>query len=143
MLTEQDITKMKKIFLTKEDGKLFATKKDLETFATKKDLENFATKRDLKKLETKLSSKLVSKKDYDRDISYIIMNMATKQDIVLQNERFSEYDEKYDHLVTLMDRLMVPLSVLREEFAMSGVQYQRQVDWNHKVAEKVNVPFDY
>lgn len=51
MITDADITKLKKVFLTKEDGKKHATKKDLEKFATKKDLEKYATKEALADLK--------------------------------------------------------------------------------------------
>ncbi len=44
MITDKDITKLKKVFITKKDVKAFATKddlkKELKKYATKEDLEN-------------------------------------------------------------------------------------------------------
>ncbi|MCX6787985.1 MAG: hypothetical protein NT108_02355 [Candidatus Kaiserbacteria bacterium] len=48
MITDADITKLKKTFATKEDLESFATKEDLKGFATKEDLKGFATKQELK-----------------------------------------------------------------------------------------------
>lgn len=48
MITDKDITKLKKTFATKSDLKDFAKKKDLSRFATKDDLKHFATKDELK-----------------------------------------------------------------------------------------------
>ncbi len=53
MITNNDVSKLKKVFATKKDLKAFATKKDLKGFATKEDLRAFATKNDLKGLPTK------------------------------------------------------------------------------------------
>lgn len=39
MITDTDITKLKKVFITKEDAKKFATKSDLKKYSTKDDLK--------------------------------------------------------------------------------------------------------
>ncbi|HEV7121216.1 MAG TPA: hypothetical protein VGN56_00125 [Candidatus Paceibacterota bacterium] len=58
MITDQDVSKLKKTFVTKTDlaklVKTLATKKDIEALATKKDLEAFATKKDLTALADKV-----------------------------------------------------------------------------------------
>jgi hypothetical protein len=57
MITDQDITKLKTVFATKDDlehlSTVYATKEDLERFATKEDLKNLATKKDLEQYATK------------------------------------------------------------------------------------------
>ena len=54
MITDADVTKLKKVF---------ATKDDLKGFATKDDLKGFATKNDLKALEARQDSKFATKND--------------------------------------------------------------------------------
>ncbi|KKT38779.1 MAG: hypothetical protein UW22_C0006G0045 [Candidatus Gottesmanbacteria bacterium GW2011_GWB1_44_11c] len=63
MITDADVTKLKKTFATKDDLKRFATKDDLKRFATKDDLKRFATKDDLKALEARQDNKFASKDD--------------------------------------------------------------------------------
>lgn len=47
MITDADIRKMKKVFVTKDDIKNFVTKEDSKNFVTKQDSKKFATKEDL------------------------------------------------------------------------------------------------
>ena len=53
MITDNDIKKFKKVFLTKDGTRDFTRKDDLKSFATKNDLKIFATKEDLTEFVTK------------------------------------------------------------------------------------------
>ena len=141
MITESDITKMKKVFATK--GDLDIIRKDISNLVTKEDhdddmsrlVANMATKEDLVDLETRLSEQ------FRNDLITQIAPLVSRNESI--NERQKEIDEKFNRIMNSVDKLLIPISVLKEEAAVSAVQYSRQVEWNHKVAEKVQIPFDY
>ena len=143
MMTEQDFTRFKKVFITKKASEAFAKKYDLKNYVIKEDHEedvamlvaNMATKEDLVDLETRLSGQF-----RDELITQLGPLVSRNESI---NERQKELDEKFNRIMNSVDKLLIPISVLKEEGAVSAVQYSRQVEWNHKVAEKVQIPFDY
>ena len=138
MLTQQDVTKMKDIFLEKSDFL-----KAIDFYLTKEEHEydladlvaHMATKEDLVDLETRLSEQ------FRNDLITQIAPLVSRNESI--NERQKELDEKFNRIMNSVDKLLIPISVLKEEAAVSAVQYSRQIEWNHKVAEKVQIPFDY
>jgi hypothetical protein len=96
MITDKDITKLKKVFVTKEDSKKFATKDDLKRFATKDDLKRFATKEDLEHSEQKTALGFA---DTQRQI----------------NELKSDVAQIKDHLISMEDNILGAINNLQNE----------------------------
>ena len=95
MITDNDIKKLKTVFLTKDEAKGFSTKNDLKKFATKDDLKRFATKDDLKRFATKEDLKRFATKD---DLKMY----ATKDDLKNYPTKVDMKNEfqKYTDMVT-------------------------------------------
>jgi hypothetical protein len=79
-ITDKDITKLKGVFLTKEDAK---------NFATKDDLKQFATKVDLNKLEDKMMTR------FDKVIGEL---EKAREDRVFAKAKDDEQDRRLDRL---------------------------------------------
>ena len=138
MLTQQDITNLKDIFLEKEDFlkavDFYMTKEEHDSDLSEL-IAHMATKEDLIDLENRIMTEM--KNQFAIHLSPINSQLAEDK------ERRREQDERFNELMNKIDKLCEPLATLQEENSMSAVQYQRQVGWNHKVAEKVGIPFDY
>lgn len=101
MITDNDIKKLKTVFLTKDEAKKFATKDDLKVFATKEDLKRFATKDDLKMYATKEDLKMyATKEDLKKSASDTVVGLtefigevyeklAAKIDLILADNKDS------------------------------------------------------
>jgi chromosome segregation ATPase len=100
-----------------------------KTFATKEDLKKFATKKE--------------HDQHTKQIDRIIAILATKADSSEMNRRFDEIDTKFDKMLNRMDRFYKRIEDLHLEYAAVSVQTTRLNEWAGKVAEKVDVPFDY
>jgi hypothetical protein len=146
MLTDQDIIRMKEVFLEKEDFL-----KTIDFYITKQEHEydlaelvaHMATKEDLVDLEERITSKFRTEMRVEMKNQFAIYLSPIVSNLKESNEKQRELDEKFERIMTIADRIFVPIDDLRLENAMSAAQYRRQVEWNHKVAEKVDVQFDY
>jgi hypothetical protein len=117
MISEQDLARFKKVFLTKEKA---------EAFAKKYDLKNYELKQ-----------------DHEEDVAMLVANMATKQDLRNLEGRFDKIEDNFSIVMNAVDKIAGSLSDLKQEMAFSAVQYARQLEWNHKVGAKVGIPFEY
>ncbi len=90
------ITKMVKIFATKDDLKGFATKDDLKDFATKDDLRNIATKDDLRNFVTKDDIKTLATKGELKQLEQNLTNEIRSVGKVL-TDYMDEIDPKVDN----------------------------------------------
>ena len=84
-----------------------------------------------------------SKEAHGLDFDYLVANMATKADIRNLESRFDEVEKHFNKVVNSVDRLAGVFQDLYQEMAVSAVQYKRQLEWNYKVAERLDIPFDY
>lgn len=138
MLTEQETARLKRIFTNKKDlehALEWYEKKEEHEFDFNYLVEHMATKEDLVDLENRIEQKVENK--FVTYLAPIVSRLDT------HDEMFRSLDRKFDHVMNVLDKLAASFSFFREEYAVSVVQYQRQLEWNHKVAEKVGIPFDY
>ncbi len=131
MLTATDMTQLKDAFVTRvehEDAFSFI----VENMATKEDIRDIraemATKEDIADIRAEMATK--------DDIREIWENMATKEDI-------RDLNGKFDQMMGTLDGIAGAVQDMRLENSVSAAQYTRQVEWNHRVAEKIDVPFEY
>ena len=97
------------------------------------------TKQDI----TLLKGTFVTKEEHNRDFNYLVANMATKQDMAELRSEFLDLKEGFSKVMNSVDTLVGKFNDFYQEMAFSAVQYKRQVEWNHRVAKKIDVPFDY
>ncbi len=105
-----------------------------------------------------LKGTFVTHVEHEDAFSFIVENMATKEDLRNLEDKFdrkfygfeSKFDKKFEDLEGKFDQVMVTLDGIagavqdmRLESSVSVAQYARQVEWNHRVAEKIDVPFEY
>ncbi len=143
MITEQDLTRFKKVFITKKASEAFAKKYDLKNYVIKEDHEadvamlvaNMATKDDMTELEIRLNEQLRNEL-----AAHIAPLIASNKTLI---KRQDDLDQKFNHMMNTIDGLAVPIARLLEENSVSAAQYSRQIDWNNKVGAKVGIPFEY
>lgn len=80
MITDADIKKLSKVFVTKVDSKRFATKDDLKKFATKDDLKSL--KGDVVRLEVKMDHKFQA---IDEKIEWMTVTMGKIYNLLDKN----------------------------------------------------------
>lgn len=114
MITDTDITKLKKTFATKEDLKKFATKKDLSDM--RKDFKKvFATKEDLAGVRDELKE----------DIADIHVELGELHD------KFDNLAGKFDSFEVKLDKIVGGLEDERLENAAGAVhlaRHDRQIE---------------
>lgn len=109
MITDQDISKLKTVFATKEDLRDFAKKEDLRVFATKKDLNGLAT-----------------------SVAGVEMRMGRLEGRMdgLEN-RMDAMDEKMDHVMAAVDGIAGKFDTLILENGAGGLvlaRHTRQIE---------------
>ena len=110
MLTDQDIAKLKGIFLTKEDGEKFLTKEDGEKFATKDDLAAF---------ERRAFATFATKAGLEKFVTH------------------DEFAEFHDQLFTILDGIAAKIDNL--EIAAVKHQLAKHERWHQQVADHLNI----
>jgi predicted ATP-dependent protease len=58
------------------------------------------------------------------------------------DERFSEQEKKYDHLITTIDGFIGRIDKYEIELAARDAQFQRLLDWARKVSKKTGIPLE-
>ena len=115
MITDKDVQKLKKDFVTKKYSEIFATKKDL------------------KKVEKNLNAK----------IETIIQNYATRHELHDLREIVEVQGTKMDKILSMLDGLCGRFDILETEYwALSSIT-QRHEKWHHQTAECIGIKFDY
>lgn len=104
--------------------------------------QKFATKDDLKQLEIRMDERFVSNDRFDELIRYLSVNMATKEDIRLINERLDNMTKEFSRWITIVENLVSPIQDLRLEYSAVIGQMSRQVPWHKEVGEIVSVPWE-
>ena len=115
MLSDQDIEKLKGVFLTKEEAEKFATKDDLEKFPTK----DFV------------------KAEFDAFTARAVQLFATKQDMQELTERFSRVEENVDKILTAVDGIAKNIDNMEVD-AMKH-QLSQHEHWHHQMADHLNI----
>ena len=126
MITDKDVTKLKKVFATKDDLKQFAKKDDLKNFATKDDLKQFAKKDDLKNFATKDD----------------LMRFATKDDLVRLEEKTDAIQETVQGLVTGIDKIAGKIDNLHYEYVALKLSDDRQNRQLSQIAKKIDLKLE-
>ncbi|MCI0542591.1 hypothetical protein L0Y69_02470 [bacterium] len=130
MITDADITKLKKTFVTKE-GLKTALKKELSNYPTKadlkKELSNYPTKDDLKKSQESLIDRMFS-------------IFATKEDVRKSGEdTVQAIQNTLQEYLNKSDKDAQKIDILESEYAAHGFQLDRHERWIGALAGKAGV----
>lgn len=139
MITDADIKKLSKVFLTKKDSKRFLMKDDSKKFLTKDDSKKFATKDDLKKFATKDDLKRFATK---KDLEEVKSVMATKSDLSFlearMNKKFEGMDQRFEWVQSAIERLYTLLDTTlgnQRDFKVDFALLDDQVQRHEKILE--------
>jgi TPP-dependent pyruvate/acetoin dehydrogenase alpha subunit len=135
MLTNQDITKLKGVFSTKEDQRQFRDE-IRSKFSTKDDLHQlrdeirskFATKDDLHQLRDEIRSKFATKQDLFKLRDEIRSKFATKKDL----------HELRDDFFTRIDAVLYEIQAMREELTIIVYRQREHGDRLDCLEEKLS-----
>ncbi len=119
MLTATDMTRIRKGFVPRDEHESAFNFLSRQIIATQTSVEN---------LEIKVDQKFEA---MDQKFTGLIERVEDK------------FDKKFDQIIVTLDNLAGSVQNMRLENSVSAAQYARQVEWNHRVAEKIDVPFEY
>lgn len=145
MLTDQQIdqiiSKMKPIFITKEDAKNFLTKEDAKSFATKEDIKNFATKDDLKNFATKDDLKQYATLE---QLDARFFNLQNQIDDLRgeMHQGFADIGSTLNTMLTLLDPKTKELSEIRTEHTVLNHTVLKHDKWIRKAESKLEIQLD-
>jgi len=86
-------------------------------------------------------SQAATREDIDEVIG-IVKDFMAQSAIQLDNvnKRLDRFDEKYDHLITVIDGFISRIDKYETEIAARDAQFERLLDWARQVSAKVGVP---
>mgnify|MGYP001567029806 CR=1 FL=1 len=127
MITDQDITKLKTIFATKQEFKELNKKVD-------KIDSTMATKKELKGVKNDILDEMNEK--FDR----MLLVMATKQELNELKVDVRETKSMVEGIVTSLDNFIIgPFKDMKEDYSAVSVQLDRHDGWIKTLAGKAGV----
>ena len=81
-----------------------------------------------------------TRKDIDKVIE-IVKNFMAQSAIQLDNvnKRLDKLDDKYDHLISVIDGFISRIDKYETERAARDAQFERLLDWARQVSTKVSI----
>ena len=145
MLTTQDMSQLKEVFVTKEEHDSAFNFLSTQIMATQSSVEHLESRMDEKfdAIDSKFDA-IDTKFDHiDKKFDSIDRKFAAVDArFEVMDEKFDAMDEKMDRVLVTLDAIAGGVQDLRLDSAISSAQYNRQMEWNQKVAKKIDVPFD-